>query len=46
MLDVSGMSEIVRTVTGVVTDVLPFGIGLLGLSIGIKWIPKVIKTFR
>lgn len=46
MLDVTGMSEVVTSVTGVVQDVLPFGITLLALSIGLKWIPRTIKNFK
>lgn len=45
-LDLTGFSEVVTVVTGVVSDVLPYGITLLGLSLGISWIPKIIKKFR
>lgn len=43
-------SDMLQSVVSVVSDnvavILPAGMTLLGISLGISWIPKIIKQFR
>lgn len=40
------VQSVVTTVTDNATVILPAGMTLLGISLGISWIPKIIKKFR